>query len=119
MRKKIKKIFNSTEPAKRKALPFGSGYFMIGYYLTSRGDSMKRKTLWFVLGTCLAVLVLCHGAVVAAEKEPAAGHQAGNVAFSAPISAEDATYLGLAKPAPFTLKDIKADFVMVESMNTT
>ncbi len=50
---------------------------------------MKRKTLWFVLGTCLAVLVLCHGAVVAAEKEPAAGHQAGNVAFSAPITAEE------------------------------
>jgi hypothetical protein len=80
---------------------------------------MKRKTLFLVLGTCLAVLLLCHGALLAAEKEPAVGHQAGNVAFSAPISAGDATYLGLASPAPFTLKDIKADFVMVETMNTT
>jgi hypothetical protein len=80
---------------------------------------MKRKKLVRVFGTCLAVLLLCHGAVLAAEKEPAVGHKAGNVAFSAPITAEDATYLGLAKPAPFSLKDVKADFVMVETMNTT
>ena len=80
---------------------------------------MKRKTLLLVLGTCLAALLLCHGALFAGEKEPVVGLQAGNVAFSAPITAEDATYLGLAKPAPFTLKDIKADFVLVESMNTT
>jgi hypothetical protein len=53
------------------------------------------------------------------EKEPVVGHKAGNVGFSSPISAEDATYIGLAEPGPFALKDIKADFVMVESMNTT
>jgi hypothetical protein len=80
---------------------------------------MKRKTLYLALGTCLAVLVLCHVAVLAAEKGPPVGHKAGNVGFSSPISAEDATYIGLAKPGPFSLKDIKADFVMVESMNTT
>ena len=28
---------------------------------------MKRKTLLLVLGTCLAVLMLCHGAVLAAD----------------------------------------------------
>ena len=56
---------------------------------------------------------------MAAEKEPVVGYNAGNVKFSAPISAKDASYLGLAKPAPFNLKDIKADYVLVESMNTT
>jgi len=80
---------------------------------------MNRKRLLLVLGTCLAFLLLIHGASLAAEKEPAVGHNAGNVAFSAPITPEDATYLGLAQPAPFTLKDIKAPFVLVESFNTT
>ncbi len=80
---------------------------------------MKRKTLVRILGTCLAVLLVCQGIALAAEKEPVVGYNAGNVKFSAPLSAEDASYLGLAKPAPFTLKDIKADYVLVESMNTT
>jgi len=80
---------------------------------------MKRKNLVGILVTCLAVVLLCSGLTVAAEKEPVVGYNAGNVQFSAPLSAEDASYLGLAKPAPFTLKDIKADYVLVESMNTT
>ena len=80
---------------------------------------MKRKYLLLMLGTCLAVMLLCQGIALGAEKEPVVGYNAGNVAFSAPISAEDAAYLGLAAPAPFTLKDIKADYVLVESMNTT
>jgi hypothetical protein len=87
--------------------------------LNLRGGSMKRKTLVWILGTCLAVLLVCQGIALAAEKEPVVGYNAGNVKFSAPLSAEDASYLGLAKPAPFTLKDIKADYVLVESMNTT
>jgi len=80
---------------------------------------MKRKNLVWILGTCLAVMLLCYGIAGATEKEPVVGYNAGNVAFSAPLSAKDATYLGLAKPAPFTLKDIKADYVLVESFNTT
>jgi hypothetical protein len=55
----------------------------------------------------------------AAEKEPAAGQSVGNVKFAKPLSDEDAKYLGLDKAAEFTLKDIKAPYVFVESMNTT
>ncbi len=80
---------------------------------------MKRKSLIGILATCLAVVLLCSGIAVAAEKEPVVGYNAGNVQFSAPLSAEDASYLGLANPAPFTLKDIKADYALVESFNTT
>jgi len=80
---------------------------------------MNRKNLLLVLGTCLAILLLLHGASLAAEKEPVVGLNAGNVAFSAPLTQEDATSLGLAKVGPFTLKDIKAPFVLVESFNTT
>lgn len=80
---------------------------------------MKRKNLVGILVTCLAVVLLCSSLTVAAEKEPVVGYNAGNVQFSAPLSAEDASYLGLAKPAPFTLKDIKANYVLVESFNTT
>lgn len=77
-----------------------------------------KRLVWMV-GTCLAVLLVCSGISMAAEQEPVVGYNAGNVQFSAPLSAEDATYLGLSKPAPFSLKDIKADYVLVESFNTT
>ena len=80
---------------------------------------MKQKTRLLILATCLGVLMLCQVAWVAAEKDPAVGMSVGNVSFAAPIAAEDATYLGLAGPAAFTLSDIKAPYVLIESMNTT
>jgi hypothetical protein len=80
---------------------------------------MKRKSLLLVLAMCLGVLLLCQVAWVAADTEPTVGTNLGNVAFSAPITAGDATYLGLASPAPFHLGDIKAPYVLIESMNTT
>jgi len=81
---------------------------------------MTRKSLPVILATLLALMALGHALTSAAEYPdgPPVGHNAGNVAFSAPLSPEDATYLGLAKPAPFTLKDIKAPFVLAESFNT-
>jgi len=90
--------------------------------LERRFDEAKnsREDSWHLSGgaPCLPGH-RCQGIALAAEKEPVVGYNAGNVKFSAPLSAEDASYLGLAKPAPFTLKDIKADYVLVESMNTT
>jgi hypothetical protein len=82
-----------------------------------RGDSMKQKSLLLILGVCLLVLML--GQVAFAEKEPTVGLNIGNVAFSAPVTPEDATYLGLAGQKDFTLSDIKAPYVLIESMNTT
>jgi hypothetical protein len=80
---------------------------------------MKRKSLLLVLAMCLGVMMLCQVAWVAADTEPSVGTNLGNVAFSAPIVAGDVTYLGLSSAAPFHLSDIKAPYVLIESMNTT
>ena len=80
---------------------------------------MKRKNLLLVLALCVGVLMLCQVAWVAADTEPTVGTNVGNVAFSAPIAAEDAKYLGLSSAAPFHLSDVKSPYVLIESMNTT
>jgi hypothetical protein len=80
---------------------------------------MKRKTLLLVLATFLGVLMFSHPAWLAAEAEPKVGLNVGDVAFSAPTTAEEAAYLGLAGPAAFTLKDIKAPYVLIESIHST
>jgi hypothetical protein len=80
---------------------------------------MKRKSLLLVVAICFGVLLLCQVSWVAADTEPTVGTNLGNVSFSAPITPEDAKYLGLASPAPFHLSDIKAPYVLIESMNTT
>jgi hypothetical protein len=80
---------------------------------------MTRNKI-LVLGVCLSMLVF-FGMVsaAAAEAEPKVGQVVGNVKFPAPMSDEDAKSLGLTKAAEFTLKDVKAPYVLVESMNTT
>ncbi len=78
---------------------------------------MNRKPFFSFLAAFL-VLFSIAGAV-AAEAEPKVGLNAGNIPFSAPLTPEEAQYLGLEKPANFTLKDIKAPYVLVESFNTT
>ncbi len=80
---------------------------------------MKKKTFLLTLATFFGVLILCRPALVAAEAEPKVGLNIGNVSFSAPITAEDATYLGLAGPTNFTLQDIKSPYVLIESIHST
>ena len=80
---------------------------------------MKKQTLLLILATFLGVLMPCHPGLVAAEAEPRVGLNVGDVSFSAPITAEDATYLGLAGPAAFTLKDINSPYVLIESLHST
>jgi thiol-disulfide isomerase/thioredoxin len=80
---------------------------------------MKPKSLLLVLTLCLGVLMLCQVAWVAADTEPTVGTNLGNVSFSAPITADDAKYLGLSSAAPFHLGDIKSPYVLIESFNTT
>jgi hypothetical protein len=80
---------------------------------------MKPKTLLLVLAICLGALLLCQVAWVAADTEPTVGTNLGNVSFSAPVTPEDVTYLGLSGAAPFHLGDIKSPYVLIESMNTT
>ena len=80
---------------------------------------MTKKTCLLLLGAGLGVLLLCYPALMAAEAEPKVGLNLGNVPFSAPITAADAAYLGLAGPSPFTLKDINAPYVLIESLHST
>jgi hypothetical protein len=78
---------------------------------------MKRKTLVSVLATCLGILMVGQAARVAAEREPRVGMNIGNASFAAPVTAAGAAYLGLRGQTPFSLSDIKAPYVVVESMN--
>jgi len=80
---------------------------------------MRKKVL--VLGCCLALLSFL-GAVSlagAAEKEPVVGQTVPEVKFSGTVTPEGSTYLGLAKQGPFTLKDVKAPYVLVEQFSTS
>jgi hypothetical protein len=80
---------------------------------------MKRKKQVLVLAMCLGVFLLGRIAQVAAESEPRVGMNIGSASFSAPLTAADAAYLGLASPTSFTLSDIKSPYVLLESMHTT
>jgi hypothetical protein len=80
---------------------------------------MKRKTHVLVLALCLGLLLLGRIAPVAAESEPRVGTNIGSASFSAPLTAADAAYLGLAGQTAFSLSDIKSPYVLVESMHTT
>ncbi len=81
---------------------------------------MNSTKKGLALGCCLALL-LCFWAspLLAEEAEPAVGLVVGPVTFAAPMSDADAKYLGLAKAGPFTLKDVKSPYVLVEQFNTS
>lgn len=81
---------------------------------------MNSTKKGLALGCCLALLLFfCASPLLAAEAEPTVGLVLGPVTFAAPMSAADATYLGLAKPGEFTLKDVKSPYVLVEQFNTS
>ena len=80
---------------------------------------MKNKLMAL---SCILALVVFLGAVSlagAAEKEPVVGQSVGNAKFQAPITEEGAKYLGLAKAEAFTLKDVKAPYLLVEQFSNT
>jgi thiol-disulfide isomerase/thioredoxin len=80
---------------------------------------MKRKSRWLALGCCLSLLVFAAAISLAADVEPKVGQSVGNFKFPKPLTDEDAKYLGPDKAAEFTLKDIKAPYVLVEQFATT
>jgi thiol-disulfide isomerase/thioredoxin len=80
---------------------------------------MRNKLLMW---GCVLALVFFLGAVSlagAVEKEPVVGQSVGIAKFKAPITEEGAKYLGLPKAGDFTLKDVKAPFLLVEQFNTS
>jgi peroxiredoxin len=79
---------------------------------------MKRKRI-LVLSCCVALLFFGSTISLAAEADPKVGQVVGPVKFKAPITPEGAKYLGLAQADGFTIKDVKAPFVLVEQFNTS
>jgi thiol-disulfide isomerase/thioredoxin len=77
---------------------------------------MRNKVL--VLTCSLALLLIFSAVSLAAEAEPKVGQMVPNVQFEPTITPEGSTYLGLAKQGPFSLKDIKSPYVLVEQFNT-
>jgi thiol-disulfide isomerase/thioredoxin len=80
---------------------------------------MRNKVL--VLSCCLALLFF-FGAVslaAGAEAEPKVGQMVPMVKFHPPITEAGAKYLGLPKAESFTIKDVKAPYVLVEQFNSS
>jgi len=75
---------------------------------------MQRKTALLALAGCLTIL-LAIGSLAAAP----APQKIAQLKFSGALSDADQKYLGLEKPGPFTLQDIKAPYVLIEIMRTT
>jgi len=79
---------------------------------------MKLSKKGIALGCCLALLLFfCASPLLAAEKEPEVGQVLGPVKFAKPLSDEDAKYLGVA--AEFTIKDVKAPYLLIEQFNSS
>jgi thiol-disulfide isomerase/thioredoxin len=74
----------------------------------------KRKVLVIFSGFFVLSLLITGVALA----QPKVGDNVGNLKFNTPLTEEGAKYLGLAKAAPFTLKDIKADYVLVDVFST-
>jgi peroxiredoxin len=86
-----------------------------------QGGFCMAKNKLLVL-SCILALVFFLGAVSVAgavEKEPVVGQSVGIAKFQAPITEDGAKYLGLAKADPFTLKDVKGSYLLVEQFNTS
>ena len=81
---------------------------------------MSRNKI-VVLSCCLALIFFLGTISIAAaeEAEPKVGQMVPSVKLNAPITEDGAKYLGLAKAEPFTLKDVKAPYVLVEQFNTS
>jgi peroxiredoxin len=76
---------------------------------------MRHKTVGLTLAGYLAILLVCGALAPAAQANP----KIANFTFSGPLSEADQRYLGLEKPGPFSLRDVKAPYVVIEIMRTT
>ncbi len=80
-----------------------------------------NRNKFVALSCCLALIFFLGTVSLAAadEAEPKVGQTVGNVTFTGTITPEESTYLGLANPGPFSWKDVKAPYVLVEQFNTS
>ena len=76
---------------------------------------MTKRNFLVIFTCCLGLSLLL---AAAAYAQPKVGDNVGNLEFSKPMSEADMKYLGLGKMDPFTLKDVKADYVLVDAFST-
>ena len=76
---------------------------------------MHRKTALKGLAGCLTILWAMGSLAFAAPPL----QKIATLKFSGALSEADRQYLGLEKPGPFTLQDIKAPYVLIEITRTT
>ena len=76
---------------------------------------MQRKTMLMALAGCLTIWLAMVSLSAAAQLQ----QKIAALKFSGALSQEDQNYLGLEKPGPFTLQDIKAPYVLIEITRTT
>jgi peroxiredoxin len=79
---------------------------------------MNCKSTVLALGSLLALVFFLGGMAAAADVEPKVGQQV-NYKFGKPMSDADVKYLGLEKAGEFTVKDVKAPYLLVEQFSTT
>jgi hypothetical protein len=78
---------------------------------------MKLTKKGIALGCCLALVLCFCAAPLFAEAEPKVGQVLGPVKFAKPLIEDDAKYLGLPKVEEFTIKDVKAPYILIEQFN--
>ncbi len=76
---------------------------------------MARKVAILSLLIAVALTLALGSALAAAPLK--VGYQAGNLEFGTAMTPADQAYLGLKSPGKFALKDIQADYVLVEVLN--
>ena len=76
---------------------------------------MPRKTILMALAGCLTIWL----AMVSLSSAAPPQSKIANLKFPGTLSEADRNYLGLEKPGPFTLQDIKAPYVLIEITRST
>jgi hypothetical protein len=76
---------------------------------------MHRKTARMALAGCVAIWLAMGSWSSAAPPQK----KIADLTFSGALSEADQKYLGLEKPGPFTLQDIKAPYVLIEITRST
>ncbi len=76
---------------------------------------MPRKTILMTLAGCLTILL----SMVSLSSSAPLQQKIAALKFNGALSQDDQKYLGLEKPGPFTLQDIKAPYVLIEILRTT
>ena len=76
---------------------------------------MHPKTALKALAGCLTIFLAIGSLSFAASSQ----QKIANLKFSGTLSEADQKYLGLEKPGPFTLQDIKAPYVLIEITRST